>query len=187
MFLNPCQNLVWAPLEENPPIIPSLLGSFSTEVFLNRSRKPGVKNSFPQRYSILMSYFQQLFQSGWVLEQSSIKCQKNIGFALFRSVIGQASQPIQFKPQSNGNSVTDNLSPLSSLHLYLFEFSLACSDIFQLYDWLSWLLFIRQSVEIRSNSTSYYQVNYTPSLVVPGQVKSIINQSAPIHSSQNLK
>lgn len=154
--------------------------------FLNRSRKPGVENSFPQRYSTLMSYFQQLFQSGWVLERSSIKCQKNIGFALFRSVIGQASQPIQFKPQSNGISVTNNLSPLSSLHLYLFEFSLACSDIFQLYDWLSWLLFIRQSIEMRSNSTSYYQVNYTPSLVVPGQVKSIINQSAPIHSSQNL-
>lgn len=178
MFLNPRQNLVWASLRK---ILQSSRHHYgaSAQTFLNRSRKPGVENSFPPD-------FRQLFQSVWVLEQSPIECQKNIGFASFRSVIGQASQAIQFKLQSNGNSVTGNLSPLSSLHLYLFEFSVACCDIFQLYDWLSWLLFIRQSIEMRSNSTSYYQVNYTPSLVVPGQVKSIINQSAPIHSSQNL-
>lgn len=148
MFLNPRQNLVWASQRK---ILQSSRHHYgaSAQTFLNRSRRPGVEISFPPD-------FRQLFQSVWVLEQSSIKCQKNIGFALFRSVIDQASQPIQFKPQSNGNSVTNNLSPLSSLHLHLFEFWLACSDIFQLCDWLSWLLFTRKSIEMRSNSTSYY-------------------------------
>ena len=182
MILNPCQNLVWAPLEENPPIIPSLLGSFSTEVF---ESQPEARSR--ELVSSALFYFNVLFSatvSVW-MSVGAIFNQVSEKYWLYSAL--WLAKPLN---QSNSNlkaTVTRSLTPLSSLHLYLFEFSLACSDIFQLYDWLSWLLFIRQSIEMRSNSTSYYQVNYTPSLVVPGQVKSIINQSTPIHSSQNLK
>ena len=58
MFLNPCQNLVWAPLEENPPIIPSLLGSFSTEVF---ESQPEARSK--ELVSSALFYFNVLFSA----------------------------------------------------------------------------------------------------------------------------
>ena len=66
MFLNPYQNLVWAPLRENPPFILDSSRHHKdakAQTFLNRSWMPGVENSFPRRFSLLMSDFQQLFQS----------------------------------------------------------------------------------------------------------------------------